>query len=169
MKNPKISWKTSKLKQKTQNSRKKLKVREDFPSPCLPSNVKKNAWVNPSLLHLTDIMKVGRKEVQTPVLSGKTQDGRVHGPYDPDCQQANVPKWIKHISIQYSCTMKLSTAMRMRWWLVILQGHGNFTVKVLKWFLSKGKARIIYLFLIMKKDLCLEGGFMDCVVIKWEW
>ena len=40
-KNPKISWKNSKLKQKTQNSRKKLKVREDFPSPCLPSDVKK--------------------------------------------------------------------------------------------------------------------------------
>ena len=42
-KNPKISWKNSKLKQKTQNSRKKLKVREDFPSPCLPSDVKKKS------------------------------------------------------------------------------------------------------------------------------
>ena len=41
-KNPKFSWKNSKLKQKTQNSRKKLKVREDFPSPNLPSGVKKS-------------------------------------------------------------------------------------------------------------------------------
>ena len=46
-KNPKISWKNSKLKQKTQNSREKLKVREDFPSPCLPSGVKKK----PGVLH----------------------------------------------------------------------------------------------------------------------
>ena len=51
-KNPKISWKNSKLKQKTQNSRKKLKAREDFPSPCLPSGVEKKS-LGPSATHVT--------------------------------------------------------------------------------------------------------------------
>ena len=45
-KNPKVSWNNSKLKQKTQNSRKKLKAREDFPSPYLPSGVKKKPDVD---------------------------------------------------------------------------------------------------------------------------
>ena len=54
-KNPKISWKNLKLKQKTQNSRKKLKVREDFPSPCLPSGVKKK----PAIMHVSSIFAMG--------------------------------------------------------------------------------------------------------------
>ena len=52
-KNPKISWKNFKLKQKTQNSRKKLKVREDFPSPCLPSDVKKKSLLYRELKQIT--------------------------------------------------------------------------------------------------------------------
>ena len=40
-KNPKVSWKNSKLKQKTQNSRKKLKDLEVMPSSVFQSGVKK--------------------------------------------------------------------------------------------------------------------------------
>ena len=46
-KNPKISRKNSKLKQKTQNSRKKLKLWEDFAPPERPSGVKKKPLLTP--------------------------------------------------------------------------------------------------------------------------
>ena len=39
---PKTQEKFSKLKEKTQNSRKKLNIREDLSSPTLPSGVKKS-------------------------------------------------------------------------------------------------------------------------------
>ena len=39
-KNPKVSWKNSKLKQKTQNSREKLKVRDSLASFLCPIDVK---------------------------------------------------------------------------------------------------------------------------------
>ena len=40
---PKTQEKFSKLKEKTQNSRKKLNVREDLSSPTLPSGVEKKS------------------------------------------------------------------------------------------------------------------------------
>ena len=43
---PKTQEKFSKLKEKTQNSRKKLNIREDLSSPTLPSGVKKKACIN---------------------------------------------------------------------------------------------------------------------------
>ena len=50
-KKPKNSRENSKLKKKTQNSRKKLNVSEDCPSPDLPSGVKKK----PELVLATDL------------------------------------------------------------------------------------------------------------------
>ena len=43
---PKTQEKNSKLKEKTQNSRKKLNVSEDLSSPTLPSDVKKKPALN---------------------------------------------------------------------------------------------------------------------------
>ena len=51
-KNPKNSSKNSKLKEKTQNSRKKLKVREDFSAPERPSDVIKK---KPDLQNTSDL------------------------------------------------------------------------------------------------------------------
>ena len=44
---PKTQEKFSKLKEKAQNSRKKLNIREDLPSPTLPSGVKKRPDIGP--------------------------------------------------------------------------------------------------------------------------
>ena len=45
-----------KLKKKTQNSRKKFNVSEDCPSPDLPSDVKKKAWLTCMTVVAPDVL-----------------------------------------------------------------------------------------------------------------
>ena len=51
----KLRGKFPKLKKKTQNSRKKLKLREDFTPPERPSDVIKKAWTKDQLSWLSQL------------------------------------------------------------------------------------------------------------------
>ena len=55
VKSPKTQGKTSKLKEKTQNSRKKLKLSEFWYSPSLQTGVKKNACFNVHVLNFPHV------------------------------------------------------------------------------------------------------------------
>ena len=81
---PKTQEKFSKLKEKTQNSRKKLNIREDLSSPTLPSDVppnypkKKNNNKN-TLDHKESWDNPLTEDPSTPQPNGSNVFGRCHG------------------------------------------------------------------------------------------